>query len=320
MHQLIKKIFKPSFENPQLDTEHDGAVIDAAGGKLAFTTDSFVVYPLFFPGGDIGTLAVNGTINDLAMCGARPMCLSASFIIEEGFSMETLWKIAQSMGCAAGKAATYIVTGDIKVVEKGKGHGLFINTSGIGVLEHNLVINPFRVKPGDLIVLNGDIGRHGIAVMAEREGFSFERTVESDCAPLSTTVQRLIEGGIEIHCLRDLTRGGLATSLVEIAESSGKHMALAETSIPVRDDIQGACELLGLDPLYVANEGRFVLFAPPEDARRAVTIMHSESLWPEACIIGEVSVQEQGLVTIKSVIGAERIVDMLSGEQLPRIC
>lgn len=278
------------------------------------------MYPLFFPGGDIGSLAVNGTVNDLAMCGARPVYLSAGFILEEGFAMESPWRIAQSMRRAADNAGVRIVTGDTKVVDRGKGHGVFINTAGIGVLEHNLSISPTGLRPGDVIILNGDIGRHGMAIMAVREGLSFESEIVSDCAPLAEAVMNLIGAGIEIHCLRDLTRGGLASSLVEIAASSGLDIRIDESAIPVRDDVRGACEILGFDPIYVANEGRFIAFVPEKDAEKALAILGSDSSEQPACIIGKVADRDSGLVTMKSTIGAERIVDMLSGEQLPRIC
>ncbi|MBI4026490.1 MAG: hydrogenase expression/formation protein HypE [Verrucomicrobia bacterium] len=322
-HSLIEKMFAPAFRNSLLESRHDGAVLSFNGIRLAFTTDSHVVHPLFFPGGDIGTLAVNGTVNDLAMCGARPVYLSAGFIIEEGMPMETLWRVVQSMRCAAARDGVQLVTGDTKVVEKGKGDGLFINTSGIGILEHNLSIAPASVRDGDVILLSGDIGRHGIAIMAVREGLSFESAIQSDCASVAGPVMELLKTGIEIHCLRDLTRGGLATALVEITEVARLQADLEETAIPVREEVRGACELLGLDPLYVANEGRFVALVPSKDALQALTLMKSHS--GDACVIGRVIAPqsrsfESGVVTIRSPIGASRIVDRLSGEQLPRIC
>jgi len=313
MHHLLEKLMLPAFSNPLLETRHDGAVFPIADTKLAFTTDSYVVHPLFFPGGNIGTLAVNGTVNDLAMCGARPLFLSAGFILEEGLPMETLWQVIQSMQQTARAAGVQIVTGDTKVVDRGKGDGIFINTAGVGVVEHSLTIAPTRVRPGDAILLNGDIGRHGMAIMAAREGLAFESEIESDCAPLSAAVLALLDAGIEIHCLRDLTRGGLASGLVEIATSAGLCIHIEENSIPVMEDVRGACEILGLDPLYVANEGRFVAFVPADHAERACSIMG-------ASIIGTVLDDPTPLVTMRSAIGANRIVDMLSGEQLPRIC
>lgn len=319
MHQLIEQVIVPSFTNPWLDARHDGAVIDLAGARLAFTTDSYVVNPLFFPGGDIGTLAVNGTVNDLAMCGARPLYLSAGLILEEGLEMDLLWRIVQSMQNAAAAAGVHLVTGDTKVVDKGKGDGVFINTAGVGLLEHDAIIAPKSVRPGDVILLSGDVGRHGIAVIAAREGLALESEVESDCAAVSGAVIKMLEAGIKIHCLRDLTRGGLASALVEIAEAGLVHLSIDEGSIQVREDVQGACEILGFDPLYLANEGRFVAFVAPDDVDRALEIMRSEPpAWPS--IIGEATTDPDCIVTMKSKIGATRIIDMLSGEQLPRIC
>ena len=320
MHQLIDKIFKAAFANPDLETEHDGAVISLDKAKLAFTTDSYVVNPLFFPGGDIGSLAINGTVNDLAMCGARPLYISAGFIIEEGFPIEKLWRIVQAMRAAADFAKVNIVTGDTKVIDKGKGDGVFINTAGIGGIEHNLSIKPSSVKPGDMIILSGDIGRHGIAVMSQREGLTFDTTIESDCAPLADPVLKLIESNIEIHCLRDLTRGGLATSLVEISNACGLSIAIDEKVIQVREEVQGACEILGLDPLYIANEGRFIAFIPENDAQSALEIMRSQPVSADACRIGRVTNDGSKLVTMKNNLGVERIIDMLTGDQLPRIC
>lgn len=318
MNQLIDQLFTPTLIDPEFDQRHDAAVLELGGVKFAFTTDSFVVHPLFFPGGDIGTLAVWGTVNDLAMCGARPLFLSVGFIIEEGFEIEPLRKIVQSMRAAADRAGVNIVTGDTKVVDRGKGHGVFINTAGIGLVDHDLDIGPRRITPGDVILLNGEIGQHGIAVMAKREGLSFESQIESDVAPLAGPVLELIEAGVDIHCLRDLTRGGLATVLVELATTSGKGIAIDEQHIPVGEEVQGACEILGLDPLYVANEGRFVTFVPAGDADAALEKLRSTYAASRA--IGSVTASGSGLVTIKTSLGTERIVDMLSGEQLPRIC
>lgn len=320
MHMLIEKMFVASFKNPLLESRHDGAVLDCNGVKLAFTTDSYVVRPLFFPGGDIGTLAINGTVNDLAMCGARPLYLSAGFILEEGLPMDTLWRVVQSMQQAAEAANVQLVTGDTKVVDKGKGDGIFINTAGVGLIEHHRVIAPHRVQPEDVILLNGDLGRHGMAIMAVREGLEFESTIASDCAPLADLVLKLLAAGIEIHCLRDLTRGGLASALNEIAEAARMQINIAESAIPMREDVRGACEILGFDPLYVANEGRFIALVAPADAERALAIMREHTLGVDAAIIGKVAADATGLVTMKSRIGVNRIVDMLSGEQLPRIC
>jgi hydrogenase expression/formation protein HypE len=320
MQQLIEQMFLPAFSNDLLETRHDGAVLPIAGSRLAFTTDSYVVRPLFFPGGDIGTLAINGTVNDLAMCGARPLYLSAGFILEEGLPMETLWRIVRSMRNSAALAQVQLVTGDTKVVDRGKGDQIFINTAGVGLIENERVISPASVQPGDSVLLSGDIGRHGIAIMAAREGIDFETSLESDCAPLASLVLEMIGAGIPMHCLRDLTRGGLASALIEIAEASGLHINIDEAAIPVREDVQGACEILGFDPLYLANEGRFIAIVPHDDADRALAIMRSHLLGDCACLIGSVTDGAPKRVTMKSRIGATRIVDMFSGEQLPRIC
>jgi hydrogenase expression/formation protein HypE len=319
--RLIERVFLPAFGGPVPGERHDGAVFDLTDGKFAFTTDSYVIHPLFFPGGDIGDLAVNGTVNDLAMCGAKPLYLSAGFIIEEGLPMETLRRIALSMKSAAEAACVRIVTGDTKVVNRGKGDGVFINTSGVGRIIAGQPIVPACVRAGDAIILSGDIGRHGIAIMAVREGLEFESVIESDCAPINGIVLSLIESGIEIHCLRDLTRGGLAGALVEIAEAAGLHCEVREKDIPVREDVRGACEILGFDPLYVANEGRFTAFVPEREAERALEILRRHPLGEGAQIIGLVDKNmSPGLVTMRSRIGASRVVDMISGEQLPRIC
>jgi hydrogenase expression/formation protein HypE len=320
MHQLIGKLFLPIFRNPLLEPQHDASVFDIAGQRLAFTTDSYVVRPLFFPGGDLGSLAVHGTVNDLAMAGARPLYLSAGFIIEEGLSLETLWKIVSSMQQAAQKAGVQIITGDTKVVDKGKGDGLFINTAGIGILEHSLKIAPQSVQPGDVILVNGDVGRHGMAIMAVREGLSFESAIESDSAPLAEAVLQLLRAGVEVHCLRDLTRGGLTSVLNEIAEAANLAIHVVEKLIPVREDVRAACEILGLDPLQVACEGRFAAFVPEREAERALEIMRSHPGGAGACRIGKVTDQRSARVLLKSAIGAQRILDMSSGEQLPRIC
>jgi hydrogenase expression/formation protein HypE len=320
MQQLIERMFLRAFANPLLETRHDGAVIPIQSRRLAFTTDSYVVRPLFFPGGDIGTLAVNGTVNDLAMCGARPRWLSAGFILEEGLPIETLWRVVQSMRSAADAAGVQVVTGDTKVVDKGKADGLFINTAGIGLIEHDLTLGPSQVKPGDAVLVNGDLGRHGVAVISVREGLQFETTITSDCAPLAGLVSALLEGGIEVHCLRDLTRGGLAAALNEIASTAQVQVDIEERAVPVREEVRGACELLGLDPLYVANEGRLVAFVAAKDAERAVAIMRGHPQGGGACAVGKVLLDSPGRVTMKSAIGARRILDLLSGEQLPRIC
>jgi hydrogenase expression/formation protein HypE len=317
---LIEGLFAPAFSNPLLDQKHDGAVIEIGQHKLAFSTDSYVVNPLSFPGGDIGHLAIYGTVNDLAMCGARAQWLSAGFIIEEGLSTESLKAIIQSMSQAAKLAKVQLVTADTKVVDKGKGDGIFINTAGIGIVPQDISISPKRIQAGDLIILNGDVGRHGIAIMSVREGLTFENAIESDCAPLADLVMGLIEQGIQIHCLRDLTRGGLATALNEIAQSAQRDLVLEEKNIPVNEQVMGACEMLGLDPLYVANEGRFIAFVPSADADKALRLMRQSPYGKDARVIGEVNEKSSGLVSIKTSIGISRVLDMLSGEQLPRIC
>ena len=319
-HQLISDMFAPLFENEHLAQEHDGAELVLPGERIAFTTDSHVISPLFFPGGDIGSLAVYGTVNDLAMCGAKPLYLSLSFIIEEGFPMETLWRIARSIRDAADKATVRIVTGDTKVVNRSRGDELYINTSGIGIIEHELDIRPGSVRKGDLILINGDVGRHGIAIMATREGLEFETEIESDCAPLHGLVQQMLDGGLPVHCLRDLTRGGLASAVIEIAKSSGHHITLYDEKIPVREEVKAACEILGLDPIHVANEGRFVLFLPEKEAEQALEILQSHPLGQGASIIGEVTEGSGGMVVMQNEYGGKRILDMFSGEQLPRIC
>lgn len=319
-HQLIENMFLPAFGNPALKARHDGAVLELPSRKLACTTDSYVVQPLFFPGGDIGTLAVNGTVNDLAMCGARPLWLTTGFILEEGLPMDTLWRVVQSMKRAADEAGVQLVTGDTKVVDRGKGDGIFINTAGIGAVESDLSISPAQVRQGDAVLLSGDIGRHGIAIMAAREGIELETALESDCAPLSGVVLDLLSAGIEIHCLRDLTRGGMASALVEIAEAVHLSMEVREADIPVLENVRGACEILGFDPIYLANEGRFIAFVPARDAERALQRMRAHPLAENACMIGTVTDEDSGLVTIRSRIGTARVMDMISGEQLPRIC
>jgi hydrogenase expression/formation protein HypE len=320
MHRLLEDVFGQAFSNPILDTRHDSAQFDVPAGRLAMTTDSYVVRPIFFPGGDIGSMAVHGTVNDLAMSGARPLYLSCGFIIEEGLPMGTLWRVVCSMRDAANRCGVQIVTGDTKVVDKGKGDGLFINTTGIGIIEHRQKIAPQNVQPGDAVLVSGDLGRHGMAIMAVREGLQFESTIESDSAPVHEAVLELLQAGIEIHCLRDLTRGGLASALNEIAEAAGVKIAVAQNLIPVREDVHAACEMLGLDPLHVANEGRFVAFIAAPDAERALQILRGCGISSGAARIGAVVEKSAPLVTLKSALGVCRILDMPSGEQLPRIC
>ncbi|MBI5624911.1 MAG: hydrogenase expression/formation protein HypE [Elusimicrobia bacterium] len=318
--RLVEEVFLPAFSNPMLEARHDGAVFEVGGARLAFTTDAHVVSPLFFPGGDIGSLAVYGTVNDLAMCGARPLYLSAAFILEEGLPIADLKRVAASMSGAARRAGVQLVTGDTKVVGRGKGDGLFISTSGIGVIEHRLTVAPSSIRPGDAVILSGDVGRHGMAVMAVREGLSFESSIESDAAPLNGVVEALLGAGIGVRVLRDLTRGGLATCLVELAEARGVRIDFDEELVPVREDVEGACEMLGFDPLYVANEGRLVAVVPHEQAEAAVAAMRARPESSDARVIGRVGPEGRPSVVLRSSIGASRLVDMLSGEQLPRIC
>jgi hydrogenase expression/formation protein HypE len=320
MHQLLGDMIAPAFSNPILDVGHDSASIEMPKGKLAYTSDSYVVRPAFFPGGDIGSMSIHGTVNDLAMSGARPLYLSAAFIIEEGLAMEDLWRIVCSMREAAQRCGVQIVTGDTKVVDKGKGDSIFINTSGIGVIETPLEINARRVQAGDIILISGDLGRHGTAILAVREGLQFESTIESDSAPVHDMVLDLIAAGVEIHCLRDLTRGGLASALNEIAGVAEVRIEIAERAIPVREDVHAACELLGLDPLHVACEGRFAAFIPERHAARALTILQRNPAGGAAARIGTVTKNCDPLVVLESAIGASRVLDMPSGEQLPRIC
>jgi hydrogenase expression/formation protein HypE len=321
-HQLIEKIFLPAFANPMLEQRHDGAILPINGSRLSFTTDSFVVQPLIFPGGSIGDLAIHGTVNDLAMCGARPLYLSAGFILEEGLSMETLRIVVASMQEAAAQAKVQLVTGDTKVVDKGKGDGLFVNTSGIGLIESNSepMIEPASVQVGDSVIVSGDLGRHGIAILSVRQGLEFESPILSDTACVWPAVEALLNAGIELHCLRDLTRGGLATALNEIASARGVCIKLEETLLPVEETVQGACEMLGLDPLYVANEGRFAAFVPARQSEAAIEVLKTVPVSQGAVAVGGVEEAPRGLVVLQSRIGGNRVVDMLSGEQLPRIC
>ena len=318
--QLIQQVFLSRFQNKLLEPLHDGALFQVDGVRLSFSTDSYVINPIFFPGGDIGDLAVNGTVNDLAMCGSKPLYLSAAFVIEEGLAMEELWQVVLSMERAAKIAGVEFVTGDTKVVDRGKGDKVFINTSGIGIVFSGVDINPRRATAGDQIILNGPIAQHGIAVMSVREGLEFETRIESDTAPLNGLVEQMLSVCPDIHVLRDPTRGGVASVLNEIAGSADKGIELAEEKIPLNEEVRGACEILGLDPLYVANEGKLLAFVPPESADRVLSTMRTHPRGRDSVIIGEVVDTHPGTVTMKSRIGGSRVVDMLSGEQLPRIC
>jgi hydrogenase expression/formation protein HypE len=318
--ELVRDIFLPAFSNAALARLDDQAIVSVNGARIAFTTDTFVVKPLFFPGGDIGSLAVHGTINDLAMGGAQPLFLSAAFILEEGFPIADLRRIVDSLQQAAAEAGVQVVTGDTKVVEKGSGDGIFINTSGIGLVPAGLELSADRARPGDRVLLSGPIGEHGIAILAQREGLEFETTIESDSAPLHSLVARMLEVTREFRCFRDPTRGGLSSTCNEIAAQSRAGMELDESAIPVREEVRGACELLGLDPLYVANEGKLVSIVAAERAEAVVAAMRRHPLGAEAAIIGAVTAAHPGLVTMRTSFGTTRVVDMLAGDQLPRIC
>jgi hydrogenase expression/formation protein HypE len=318
-HDLVEKSFVKTLANPLLDRLDDSAVFDLSG-RLAFTTDSYVVSPIFFPGGDIGRLAVCGTVNDLAMSGARPLYLSLAFIIEEGLSLAELEQVVNSVRLAAGEAGVEIVTGDTKVVPRGSADRLFINTAGVGLIPDGVDIAGDKAKPGDRVLLSGAIGDHGIAVISQREGLSFATKLESDCAPLGGLVAEMLDASKNINCLRDPTRGGLATTLNELAKQSKVSIRIDEKAIPVREEVLGACEMLGFDPLYVANEGKLVAIVPDEDADKILEAMKKNKYAKEAVVIGEVAAEPPGRVVMKTVMGGHRIVDMLVGDLLPRIC
>lgn len=325
MRKLIQTVFLPAFQNPALLSHHDSAVVSIAPlrhpeARLAFTADGYVVHPLFFPGGDIGRLSVFGTVNDLAAAGALPLHLSASFILEEGLPIETLERVVLSMRDAAAEANITIVTGDTKVVDRGKGDGIFVCTSGIGVVGPGVDVAPRRVRPGDAVIVSGDVGRHGMAILSVREGLSFQSPIESDCAPLHSAVLGLLAAGVSLHCVRDLTRGGLASALNEIAEDGGVSMTIDEAAIPVCSPVAGACEMFGLDPLYVACEGRMVLFVPEAEAENTIKWLHNFSVSKGAARIGRVDEGPKGRVALKTALGSARLLDLLSGDQLPRIC
>ncbi len=318
---LIERLFLPAFRNAALEERHDGAVLPVGGARLAFTTDSYVISPLFFPGGDIGCLSVHGTVNDLAMCGATPLALSCGLILEEGLPMEDLHRIVRSMEKAARRCGVPIVTGDTKVVDRGKGDGVFVNVTGIGLVPDGVSISPRRAQAGDVVIVSGPIAVHGVAILSVREGLQFETTLESDTAPLHEPVAALLRAlGERVHVLRDPTRGGVATTLNEIAQQAGAGIRLHEASIPVDEEVRGACEILGLDPLYVANEGKLLAIVAREEADRAVEALRADPVTAGAVAIGEVVADHPGKVTLKSRIGGLRFVDLLAGEQLPRIC
>lgn len=318
MHALIERVFLPRFGGA--GDRHDGTVLEIGGVRVAFACDAHVVSPLRFPGGDIGSLAVFGTVNDVAMCGARPLALSAAFVLEEGFPLAEVERVAESMGAAARAAGVEIVTGDTKVVERGRGDGCYVATSGVGPVVARGRIGPAEVREGDAILLSGDVGRHGIAVLATRQGLGFESSVESDCAPLHGAVLRMIEGGTTVRCLRDLTRGGLASALAEISAQAGLAIEIEEEAVPVLPEVAAACELFGFDPFYVPCEGRFVAFVPGTESERALGLLWADPVAAAACRIGRVTGPGAGAVTLRTRLGARRVLDLLTGEQLPRIC
>jgi len=318
--RLIETLFAPAFRNPYLEPLGDGAVVTVGGERLAFTTDTFVVKPMFFPGGDIGSLAVHGTVNDLAMCGARPLFLSAGLVLEEGLPMRDLERVVASMAEACSRVGVTLVTGDTKVVDRGKGDGVYVNTSGVGRVRDGVEVGPARAKPGDAVLVSGPVGDHGIAVMAAREGIDFETALVSDSAPVVAPVAALLDAVPATRVLRDPTRGGLATALCEIALASAVGIRLEEESIPVRDEVRGACELLGFDPLYVACEGRFMAIVPGEDEEKALSAIRSTPGGEAACRIGTVVSEDPGRLVMRTRIGTSRLLERLSGEQLPRIC
>ncbi|MBL8232080.1 MAG: hydrogenase expression/formation protein HypE [Bryobacterales bacterium] len=315
--RLFESVFRPAFSNALLDERHDGAIFPGSA-RMALSTDSYVVRPLLFPGGNIGDLAVNGTVNDLAMCGARPQYLSCAFILEEGLPMTTLRTVVESMRAAAERAGVQLVTGDTKVVDRGKADGMFITTAGVGEVCHPIAAS--RIEAGDAILVSGDLGTHGMAILSVREGLEFESPIVSDTAPLWEPVAALFDAGIDVHCLRDLTRGGLSSALNELAQARELVMRIDENRIAVQETVRGACELLGLDPLYVANEGRFVAFLPAADAERALDVLRGCHATRGATLVGQVTEEQGRMVHIRSVAGGFRILQMLSGEQLPRIC
>jgi len=319
-HRLINEIMLPIFDNPILSPLHDGAIFDIKGNRLAFSTDTYVVDPIFFPGGCIGELAINGTVNDLAMCGATPLYLSLGLIIEEGFPMTDLEKILKKIGIAAEKAGVKIVTGDTKVVTKGAADKIFINTSGIGQIPEQVDISGHRARPGDKIILSGSIADHGVAVLTQREGMTFDSSVFSDTAPLNHLVNKMLSVCRDIHVLRDPTRGGVATALNEIAGKSDVGIRIYEEKIPLKDNVAGICELLGLDPIYIANEGKLLAFVGPDHAEAVLKAIIEDDFGKDASVIGEVVSDYPGKVVMQTSIGGTRIIDMLTGDQLPRIC
>lgn len=319
-HAMISDMILPAFKNPILSRLDDGAAVEINGTRLAFSTDSYVVDPVFFPGGNIGDLAVNGTVNDIAMCGAVPLYMSVGLILEEGFPECDLKAILETMGRAAKKAGVQIVTGDTKVVPRGKADKIFINTSGFGQIPEGINLSGSRAKPGDIIIVSGTIADHGITVLSAREGLGLDSGIESDSAPLNHLVKKILDAAPGVHVLRDPTRGGLGTTLNEIAFQSSVGIRIREQSVPVKDAVMGTCELLGFDPLYIANEGKLIAFTAPEDAEKVLHVIRQDPHGKDAAIIGHVVEKNPGRVFMETAIGGSRIIDMLSGEQLPRIC
>jgi hydrogenase expression/formation protein HypE len=320
-NELVEHLFLPAFRNPALENLGDAAVLEVGSGRIAMSTDSFVVQPLFFPGGSIGALAVNGTVNDLAVSGAEPRFLSASFILEEGFPLAQLAAVVQAMADAAATAGVRIVTGDTKVVERGHGDGCYINTTGVGVLRPAINVGPNRAQPGDVVLVSGTIGDHGMAIMSVREGLQFESQIRSDCAALNGLIADILDAvGPAVHAMRDPTRGGLASTLNEIATASNVGIDIVESDLPVRPDVQSACDLLGLDPVYVANEGKAVFFVAPEAAERALEILRAHPLGHDAARIGQVVAHHPRMLVARTTMGANRVIATQIGEQLPRIC
>jgi hydrogenase expression/formation protein HypE len=319
-HSLTRDLLLPAFDNPALAMLDDGAILQMGGGRIAFSTDSYVVDPLFFPGGGIGDLAVNGTVNDVAMCGARPLYLSAGLIIEEGFAMKDLERVVAQMGQAAKTAGVSVVTGDTKVVPKGAVDKIYINTAGVGIVAENINVSGSNARPGDAVILSGTMADHGMTILTQRGGLAFESNVQSDSAPLNHMVADILETDCDVHVLRDPTRGGVGTTLNEIADKSKVGIRIHEERLPVRPEVAGICDLLGFDPLYVANEGKLLAFVPEDQAETVLAVICRSTYGKEACIIGEVVGDHPGRVIMRTRIGGERIVDMLTGEQLPRIC
>ncbi|MCP4754841.1 MAG: hydrogenase expression/formation protein HypE [Proteobacteria bacterium] len=318
--ELFQQVFQPQFDNPFLNEVHDGAIFDVSGGKMAFSTDSYVVKPFFFPGGNIGDLAINGTVNDLAMCGAKPLYLSAGFILEEGFEIQKLRKIVETMRMAAAKAGVLLVTGDTKVVENGNADGIFINTSGIGTIAADVAISPRHAAVGDVVIINGNIADHGIAVMSKREGLDFETDICSDSAPLNALVSSMLDVSDAIHVLRDPTRGGIAGTLNEIAEAAAMGILLEEKNIPINEQVEAVSSILGLDPFYIANEGKLLAIVGNDDAETVLSAMRKHPEGRDSAVIGRIVADLPGKVILETKIGTKRVVDMPTGAQLPRIC